>query len=73
MAVVKKLYEVSASEKDGKYNTVWSVDVVAESARIAQKIGIDALEKKGLINRKNIKRSEVHCTNRDVWVEVSNE
>lgn len=64
----KQLYEVAACEKRGNYNTVWDVTVAANSLREARRLGVDALEKNGLINRLNIKKTSVHCTGQDVWV-----
>jgi hypothetical protein len=62
----KQLYEVSAIEVKSK--SEWDVTVIASSSREARKLGVDALEKIGLINRRNIKKTSVHCTGQDVWV-----
>ena len=64
----KQLYEVAACEKRGSYNTMWDVVVVANSLREARRLGVDALEKNGIINRLNIRETSVHCTGQDVWV-----
>jgi len=60
----KRVYQVEVREKQ---NSSWEVDVIASSVRDARRIGVEVLELKGLINRRNIKRTGVYETGTTVW------
>ena len=59
------LYTVTAQEIESR--SEWDVSVAATSEHDARRIGINALEEKGLINRHKIKRVSVHHHNADIY------
>lgn len=61
----KRVYQVEVIEKQS--NSSWGVDVIASSVREARRFGVEVLEFKGLINRRNIKRTGVYETGTTVW------
>jgi hypothetical protein len=64
--IEKRLYNVSARDCVCP-RTSWDVDVLASSIREARRIGVAALEQKGLINRKLIYRTNVYESGTQVW------
>lgn len=64
----KRVYQVEVSEIQS--STSFEVDVLASNTREARRVGIEILEKKGLINRRNIKRTGVYETGTTIWVGV---
>lgn len=63
---VKKLFSVSARESNcwAGYSEVF---VVAENTRQARRIGVNALEHKGIIDRKHILDTDIYEAENEVY------
>jgi len=66
MSIKKKtLFGVSVREKNS--SDYWDVLVVAGSMREARRLGVDACESEGLVNRTNIQNTLVYEKHAEVY------